>query len=295
MAFPSDTFTPTDLAVFIPEIWGKRINDFFKDKQKLSAFFTDRSSEVMGGGDTLYTPGLTQMTAYTKTNGAAVTLNSPTETRVTLVVNQWFEVSFAIEDLEAAQVYNAYPIQEAYIKNAAYTVLNKLEVALATLFNGFSAVVGTTGTDLTDITVRAAIETLATANVDLEDCAFFFHPFTIWQNLMGIDRFVAIDQFGQGGTVKGQVGTLYGIPVVASTNIIKINTNADYCGALAHKDSLHFATANLKGKGARGVRLQSNYIPDYLSTVSTADIAYGVIENRDNAGVKIVSGVTLES
>jgi len=37
--------------------------------------------------------------------------------------------------------------------------------------------------------------------------------------------------------------------------------------------------------GSMGVRVQSNYIPDFLSTVTTADVLYGVVENRDNAGV----------
>lgn len=35
--------------------------------------------------------------------------------------------------------------------------------------------------------------------------------------------------------------------------------------------------------------VQSNYIPDYLSTLTTADILYGCVENRDNAGVYVKS------
>jgi hypothetical protein len=41
--------------------------------------------------------------------------------------------------------------------------------------------------------------------------------------------------------------------------------------------------------GKYGVRIQSNYIPEYLSTLTTADLLYGVVENRDNAGVWIRS------
>ena len=43
--------------------------------------------------------------------------------------------------------------------------------------------------------------------------------------------------------------------------------------------------------GAQGIRVQSNYIPEYLSTVTTADILYGVVENRDAAGVRVLSPV----
>jgi hypothetical protein len=37
--------------------------------------------------------------------------------------------------------------------------------------------------------------------------------------------------------------------------------------------------------------MQANYMPDFLSTVVTADILYGVVENRDAGGVQIVSAV----
>jgi hypothetical protein len=62
--------------------------------------------------------------------------------------------------------------------------------------------------------------------------------------------------------------------------------------AFAHPDAIHWATSPLGSGGSMGsmvgssgVRVQSNYIPQYLSTVTTADILYGVIENRDTAGV----------
>jgi hypothetical protein len=72
MAFPSTSESATSLAVMIPEIWGERINDFFKSKLVLADFFVNRSQELSGGGDTLYTPGLTEMSANSKTNATAV-------------------------------------------------------------------------------------------------------------------------------------------------------------------------------------------------------------------------------
>ena len=64
---------------------------------------------------------------------------------------------------------------------------------------------------------------------------------------------------------------------------------ADYAGCLATPDAIHFATASLGG--GSGVRVQSNYMPESLATLTTADICYGVVENRDEAGVGIVSSV----
>ena len=58
MAFPTDTFTPTDLAVMIPEIWGTKMNDFYRAKLVMGGFFTDRSDELSDGGDILHTPNI---------------------------------------------------------------------------------------------------------------------------------------------------------------------------------------------------------------------------------------------
>lgn len=293
MAFPTDTFTAADLAEIIPEVWGNQINDFYRAKLKMAAFFTNRSDELAGGADAVYTPNLTEMSAASKSNATAVTLNSPTETKQTLTVDQWYEVSFMIEDKEAAQVKKSYNTQQRYMKNAAFTAAKKLEVAIATLFNSFSTEKGTTTVALTDAVVRSCIAALETANADYEEAVWFLHPKTVWTDLMAIDRFaLAMNAPGSNPVVKGAIGSLYGRPLVTSTLITKINTNADYSGALAVPDAVHWATSPLPGqKDSMGVRLQANYIPEYLGTLVTADILYGVVENRDAGGVEIISAV----
>ena len=292
MAFPTDTFTATDLAVMIPEVWGNQINDFLRDKLVINSQFTDRSAELSDGGDTLHTPNLTEMTANAKANATAVTLNSPTETKVDLVVDQWYETSFMIEDKEAVQVKKSYALQERYAKNAAHTTAKKLEVAVATLFQSFSTSVGSTTVALTDAVVRSAMDSYTTANNDYDEGVWFFHPHTIWSDLMGIDKFSLVQNTaGADPLMKGAIGILYGRPVIQSTNITTVNAGADYAGALASPDAIHWATASLPGVSGGNVRVQSNYMPDYLGTLTTADILYGVIENRDAAGVDIVSAV----
>lgn len=299
MAFPTNTFTAADLASFIPEVWGERINDFFREDLVMADFFTDRSDEVVSGGDTLYTPGLTQMAASAKSNATAVTLVSPTETSVTLSVNTWKEVSFAIEDKEAAQFKRSYAVQERYAKNAAYSIAEDLENAIAAKFTGFSNSVGSNASGITDTLVRNAIGTLR-SNIKSEfrtgDIAFFLHPIVFYGQVQALDKFsLAVNSPVNDPTAKMPEGMLYGIPVYITTNIV-LNTDL-YENALAHKDAIHFATAALPVQspntvvGKYGVRVQSNYIPDYLSTITTADILYGVVENRDAAGVLIKTDV----
>lgn len=265
----------------------------------LADFFTDRSSELAGGGSTLYTPNLTEMSASAKSNATAVTLNAPTDTKVTLVVDQWYEVSFAIEDREAAQVKHSYYIQERYATNAGYTMAKKLEVALASLFSGFDASVGASTTNLADSEIRAAISALESNGIDTSsDVAFFVSPAVFWKQIQNLDKFsLAINSPVNDPTAKTPRASLYGIPVYVSNNIQYVSGTTGRWNALAHKDALHFATSPLGTGGSAGssmtgrygVRVQSNYIPDYLSTLTTADLLYGTIENRGNAGIAILT------
>lgn len=306
MAFPTGMESLTTLAAFIPAIWGERINDFFKLKLSLADFFIDRSSELAEGGNILYTPNLTEMGANVKVNATAVTLNNPTETKITLTVDQWYEVSFAIEDREAAQVKHSYYLQEKYAMNAGYTMARTLEVALASLFSGFSTTVGTSGTNVADSDIRAAISALESVGIDTSasDVAFFFSPSVFWKQLQAIDKFsLAINAPVQDPVAKRPAAFLYGIPVYISNNLQFVSGSTGRYNALAQKDALHWARSPLGEGGSMwreagrtmtgryGVRVQSHYIPEYLATLTTADLLYGVIENRDNAGVRILSPV----
>ncbi len=265
----------------------------------LADFFTDRSDELRNGGDTIHTPNLSEMTANAKVNAQAVTLNSPQDTKVDLVVNQWFEVSFAIEDREAAQVMRSYYIQEKMAKNAGFTIAKKLEVAIASLFAGFSQSVGASTTSITDSDLRAAIGILSGNNVDMDrgNIAFFIDSKVAWSQLMGIDKFaLAINSPTADPIMKGMMGYLYGIPVVTSNHMQYVSGSTGRVGVLAERDAIHFATSPLGASskapsmvGTNGVRVMAAYVPQYLHTQWTSDILYGVIENRDLSGVRILS------
>lgn len=299
MAYPSGTETLASLDSYIPEIWGERVNEFFRAKLVAAPFFTDRSDELSGGGDVLYTPNTTEFTATAKSNATAVNLNAPSDTKQTLSVNQWYESSFAIEDREAAQVKRSYSIMERYSKNCGYAIAKTLDTAITTLFKSFSKAVGSSTNNLADSDIRNAIAYLEAANVDSEEAAFFFHPNTFWKQVQGIDKFsLAINSPVNDPTSKKPMGMLYGRPVYVTTQIQSdTSPSGARANALAHPDAIHWATSPLGAGGSKansmvgsmGVRVQSNYIPEYLATVTTADILYGVVENRDDAGVYMKS------
>lgn len=74
MAFPTTSHDGTSLASYIPAVWGEKVNEFFRTKLVAAPFFTDRSDELSAGGNILYTPGTTELTANAKSNATAVTL-----------------------------------------------------------------------------------------------------------------------------------------------------------------------------------------------------------------------------
>lgn len=300
MALGTDHYSGADVAVFTPEVWGMKVNDFFRESLECATFFTDRSDEVAMGGDVLYTPGTTAFTTNAKAAQTEVTLQSPTETAKTLTINQHKEASFLLEDIQRAQLKKSYNLRERRAKDLAYAVAEDLEVAITSLFSGFSNTVGSTGVALTEAVCREAISDLGD-NIKgafrEEDVRFILARKTVWQDAMTSDRFVSFD-FGQEGTGRGGQRTpyIYGIEVIVTSNVQTINSDADYAGALAHADAIHFATAALPGAstgvdGTPGVRLQASYIQEYLGELVTADILYGVVENRDEAAIQIISAV----
>ena len=214
-----------------------------------------------------------------------------------MTVNSWYECSFAIEDSEEAQVKHSYNLQERYAKNAAYTMAQKIDVAIASIFASFTSSVGTSTGIIADSDIRSAIGILENTGVDLAECAFFFDAKVFWNEIMGIDRFTLRINTPEGDPVaNGGVGELYGVKVFRSNSIQYVSGSIGRVNALADMDSIHQATSPLGAGGsmggmvgANGIRIQSNYIPQYLSTLTTVDALYGVVLNRANGGIQILS------
>jgi len=277
-AFPTNSETTTTLAVLIPEKWSSRMNDFYREKLHAVGFFTDLSSELADGGDILNIPNLTEMTAHAKSNATVVTVNNPTETDVNLTVTTWYECSFAIEKREAQLVMKSYRLQETYAKNCAYTVGAVYEDAILALFPAFSQVVGTSAAALADSNIVRAIQYLDDANVPDEDRAFFLTPKQIWADLAVIDKFsLLVNTLGADPVLKGHVGFLYGVPVISSSRIGATTGSANSC--LAHRDAIIHASTIMD--------VDTNFVPESMAWLTTADVMYGAVENRDTSGVWI--------
>lgn len=291
------TESNVSLAAFIPAVWGQKVNEFYHNKLTAAPFFTDRSDEVSEGGNTLYTPNTTEFSANAKTTGATVTLNSYSEVKQTLSISSWFESSFAIEDAEAAQVKRSYTIMERYAKNSGYAIAKKLDTAILQMFQQFTNAVGSSTNNLGDSDIRAAFAYLESVGADIMESAWFVSPNVFWKHIQAIDKFsLAINSPGNNPTFNMPGGYLYGRPVYITAQITTTTTpSGGLSNALAVPDAVHWATSPLGAGGSQapamvgeyGIRVQTNYIPEYLSTVTTADILFGVVLNRPLAGVLV--------
>jgi len=280
MAFPSG-FDGTDLDVFRPEIWAEKINEFFGADLQAATHFLNMSGELTGGGDTINIPNILEISATEKVNAVAVAPDTTTQTDINLTVNTWYYAAVQIEKRENSQVKHSYMLQERFAKALAYACSKQLDTAICTLFQGFSQKAGSSSATLADSDIRAAILELDAEDVPKVDRAFFFHPNEIWGDLMAIDKFTLLNESGNNPVTNGAVAMLYGIPVYGTTQITA-TTPLGRCGALAHKEAIVWASLY-------GIETDTNYIPEYLATLITSDIVYGVLENRDTAGCLIQS------
>lgn len=186
---------------------------------------------------------------------------------------------------------------ERYAKNAGYSIAKVLDTAICSIFSGFTGSVGSSTVNLADSDIRSAFAQLESNNVDTQECEWFVSPNVFWNQIQAIDKFsLAINSPVNDPTAKRPAGYLYGRPVNVTTQIQNVSGTTGRYNAFAHPDAIHWATSPLGAGGSKGamvgtmgVRVQSNYVPQYLSTVTTADILYGVIENRDNAGIRVVT------
>ena len=292
------------LTADIPLLWGQKINDYFRYNLSLAAFFVDRSDELADGGSTIYTPNIVALSTNAKTNGSAVTLNNPIQTSVTLAVSTWKESSFLIEDREMAQLKKSYYLQDKLAKGGAWEVAQDLEDAIAALFTGFTTnVLGLGTANIADSSLLAAIAILETAGVPgvySGDVAWIFHPNTFYRQVGSVDK-LTLWQNTQTELprTKAPTRSLYSIPVIVSPAVPvgtgAVGDNGARLNLLAHKDAIHWAKMTMPVKaekgsiGSEGVRVQQSYIHEYMGELITMDICYGVIENRDDAAVKIRS------
>ena len=295
---PTNSVNNTRAATFIPEIWSDEVIAAYKSNLVM-ANLVNKMSFKGKKGDTLHIPKPTRGTASAKTTETQVVLQQSTESEVQVLINQHYEYSRFIEDITEVQALAS--LRKFYTSDAGYALAKQVDTDLLKLGrdvkggNGTiaydKAVIGSdgstlyTGTNeaaLTDAAIRKVIQTLDDADVPMDGRVLVIPP-VARNTLMGLSRFTEQSFTGEASganTIRnGQIGDVYGVKVYVSTNC-ETATGAARIALMFHKDAFVLAEQ-------MGVRSQTQYKQEYLATLYTADMLYGVKELRDEAAVAI--------
>jgi N4-gp56 family major capsid protein len=301
MALGTDHVTNTTAATFIPEIWSDEIIAAYK-KNLVMANLVTKMSFKGKKGDTLHIPKPSRGTATAKAASTQVTLQAATESELQVLIDKHYEYSRLIEDITEAQALAS--LRQFYTGDAGYALAKQVDTDLVLLGRGANGgstanaqyaggIIGSTGAAYTygtsnaaaiaDAGIRKAIQLLDDDDVPMDGRVLVVPP-VARNSMLGIARFTEQAFRGDGNTLKnGQFGDIYGVKVYVSTNCDTAagNSTTDRVALMFHKDWAVLAEQ-------MGVRSQTQYKQEYLGTLFTSDMLYGVKELRDEACVPIV-------
>jgi hypothetical protein len=260
--------TKTTAAAFIPELWSEAILGYAEAQFSLKDKVTDFSSLLVGGGDIINIPKVTEETAAEKAADTAVTYGANTDSSVALSVNQHFYEAKRIEDIvkvqESADLFNMYA------KSMGYALAKKVESYIASVIQGATGNDVTLATDNTPTAaeIRSGLAKLVDNNVDYTNGETYLYASPgAYMNLLGLQSDTNWENaLGENG--------LYSIPLTASTHWDDDGGTGDETISIFTKDSVGFAMSIAP-------RVQSSYDIDHLATSVVADVLFGAVVLQD--------------
>ena len=272
--------SPEHLGVFIPELWSDGIYRYFEKNLVFKPFFDDYSSMVQGRGDVLNIPTIQEVASARKAENTGVAYTANTETGIALNIDQHFYSAKLFEDI--AMIQSNEQLFDKYAQSMAYALSKAVDTEIESVLQGL----GTTqdlaaDNSMSNADVETALGTLMSNDIPRDECAFFVNPL-IFADLLNSRAFVAAGSsagigFGADNDAmnRGEIGSLFGIPVYTSS-LISTSASADvHVGYLVHKSAVAVAVQ-------QDIRIQSEYSVDFLGTKVVADIIYGCAVTTSN-------------
>lgn len=294
-----------ETAGFVPQVWAQRALDVLKGNLVLARLIT-RDSDFEPGwvGKTLNIPYPGKFTAQDKAADAQATVQVPTGgATVAVTLNKHKYVDFIIEDVAQAQSHQR--LMDRYVVPAALAIVEAIENDVFALYTGLSQSVGTSGTDITAATVRAARQKLNDAKVPAtprymvissKDEISLLADSSL-QNYFAFSRQAAVS--------NGSLGALYGFELFMSQYVPVVSGTPNSTKNLAfHPEAFILATRPFRDpppeSGVRAatvtdpdvnvaLRVLHTYDPAFRGVRVGLDVLYGVAELRDAAGVVVLS------
>ena len=270
---------------FAPDVWSKEVLMFVKSNLVLLPLIKHYDADVKSSGQTLEIPNVSAISANLKAENTVVTLNYNTESKTTITLNKHYESSFIVEDIAARDRQSN--LRTDYTQAAAYAIAEKIDSDLATnmtsTWKTASQAYGAYGTAISDTLILAVNRYLSENKAPRTDRSLVVHP-KGESELLAIDKFVRYDALGSGEAIKtGKLGTLYGVEVYMSQNLVYLDTATDeYNHLFFHKEAWAIAMQ-------MEPRTQASYKQEYLGWLVTVDVLYGHTSLRSNFGYVVKS------
>lgn len=270
--------------VFRPNVWSNEVLMFVKANLVLLPLVKHYDAEVQAYGQTVEIPNVSTITANLKAQNTLVTLNYNTETKTTITINQHYESSFLVEDIEKIQ--SKYDLRTDYTQAAAYAISAKVDNIIATLMTNAFTAYGAFGTALDDSLILFVNRYLDDAKAPQTNRSFVVTP-QGKQEMLKIDKYIRYDAIGVGGDqnsiLNGQIGEIYGVKVFMSQNLVQVTSSPNQNNHLFfHMESVAVAMQS-------NPRSQASYKQEYLGWLVTVDVLFGVNSLRPSFGFVVKS------
>ncbi len=291
-------------ATFIPQIWSDEVIAEY-EKNLVLAPLIKKMSMKGKKGDVIHVPSPIRGNASQKVNETSVSLIADIEQELIINIDQHWEYSRMIEDITEVQALAS--LRRFYTADAGYALARQCDSVLfsrgaqlgdgdgssfatsASIEPGADAASASTtpwgggvpGNAFIDRTMRDALQVLDDNDVPMTG-RFFVIPPSLCNQIRGIERYNSTDFVNNKGTVNGRIGEIYGVDVYVSTNVpTPDGVTGARAALLAHKDVYVLAEQI-------GVRSQTQYKQEFLSTLYTADRLFGTQCYRPESGVNVV-------
>jgi len=297
--FVGDAYTAQRADVFIPDLWSAEVKRF-RDAKLITSMYTKKLPFAGKKGDRLHIPNISRAAVYDKLPERPVTMQARTELEFYLDIDTYKESSFMIEDIVATQ--SAYALRSEYTREAGYAIARDIDnsvlalrsvinaTAAQVLFASSTGAVGGVGQVFSFATFLTAKLILDNADVPPEDRVLIVSPGQYAQ-LLNVNQFTNV-QFTDGRPIEnGLVGTLFGIPVVM-TSQVGVNSLTGYVNGTGNVGQ---PTPGVLGSPYMPKQDTGTTLPLAFTGAGTAPIVTALLCHMDWATLGIQQDPKLES
>ena len=273
--------------------------------------FRDADSEVSKQGQTVTITKRGTVSRTAKSADTDITLVSPADDKVTITLDKFYDVSFAMEDI--AKAFSKVDYFDGYANDAIEVLAEGVESDLLSLASSFSTSTHDVGAlsdwdkddiiDIRKLLVANKAPKLSSKNLIIDESAFA--KLLKDSNLTSAEKVgdqVALRNASEGLDVSSQDMRRFGVDIYEHTEIDASGSPSTYTALAFSKDALALVSRPLDTVGA-GLGVEQRIVTDPVSglvfritigydqykkaMVFSADCLYGVGILRDELGVKV--------